>query len=437
MTKFSTRWHGAVAAAVFFASVGLLARSGVLLLAAIVPLAYVAYGTVVGADLPATVHVSRHVDPDLTPPGTPVRVTLTVRNGGDRTLPDVRVVDSVPEELSVMRGSPRTGTTLEPGESTTIEYVLVARRGVHDFAPPRVRLRSLGGASVRTADPAVDGETALVCRLDADAPPIDDQGSQFVGRLTADDPGEGLTFHSTREYRRGDDAGRIDWRTYAKTKELAAINYERQVAASVVVVLDARPISRAVPGPGRPTAVELSAYAATHATTDLLGTGHDIAVAVIGADGAGPSGLHWLPAGSGETQRRQAVEMFRRAVEATNQSDSTDRQVTELLDLAPSGAQLALFSPLLDDRPVEAIRTWRSQGYPAIVLSPDVVTTNTVSGQFEQVQRYSRLARCQATGARTTDWRRATPLPIALDYAFAADARLPNQSQVGIQGGTL
>jgi len=437
MTRFSTRWRGAVATAVFLASTGLLARSGALLLAAIVPLVYLAYGTVVGADLPATVRVTRHVDPDLTPPGTPVRVTLTVGNDGDRTLSDVRVVDSVPEDLAVMRGSPRTGTALEPGESTTIEYVLVARRGVHDFAPPRVRLRSLGGASARTIDPTVDGETELVCRLDADAPPIDDQGSRFVGTLTGDDPGEGMTFHSTREYRRGDDAKRIDWRAYAKTGDLATVNYEQRVAASVVIVVDARPISRAVPGPGRPTAVELSAYAATHATTDLLRTGHDVAVAVIGADGEGPSGLHWLPPGSGEAQRSRAVEVFRAAVEATNRSTDTDQQIPELLDLAPSGAQLALFSPLLDDLPVDAVRTWRSRGYPGIVLSPDVVTVNTVGGQFEQVQRYSRLARCQATGARTMDWRRGTPLPIALDYAFAADERLPNQGPVSLQGGTL
>lgn len=436
MSESSTRWRGAVAAATLLAAVGLVTRSGALLLAAIVPLAYLAYGLLTATPVDATLRVVRHVDPELTPPGTPVRVTLTVTNEGERGLSDVRVVDTVPEELAVMRGSPRTGTTLEPGETATIEYVLVARRGVHEFEPPRIRVRSLGGASVATLRPAVEGETELVCRLDAEAPPIDDQGSQFVGQLTTNEPGEGLTFHSTREYRRGDDAKRIDWRNYAKRGELATVNYERRRAASVVVVLDARRVSRTAPGPGRPTAVELSAYAATHAVRDLLGTGHEVGVAVIGAEGPGPSGLHWLPPASGEGQRSRAIDVFRAAADATGASPDTDRQLTELLDLTPPGAQLALFSPLLDDLPVTAVETWRSQGYPGVVLSPDVVTDNTVGGQFEQVQRYTRLARCQATGARTMDWRRGTPLPIALAYAFAADARLPGQRQLGIEGGT-
>jgi hypothetical protein len=35
------------------------------------------------------------------------------------------------------------------------------------------------------------------------------------------------------------------------------------------------------------------------------------------------------------------------------------------------------------------------------------------------------------------DWRRGTPLPFALEYAFVADARLPGQEQVGTKGGIL
>jgi len=433
----STRWRGAVAAAIVFAAAGIAARSGPLLLAGIVPLVYLAYGLLSSAPTEATLSVTRHVDPELSPPGTPVHVTLTVTNEGEHGLSDVRVVDSVPTDLAVLRGSPRLGTTLEPGASATVEYVVVARRGVHEFEPPTVRVRSLGGTSVTTLGPAVSGGTELVCRLDAEAPPIDDHGSQFVGQLTTDDPGEGLTFHSTREYRRGDDASRIDWRNYAKRNELATVNYEQRLAATVVLVVDARPISRAVPGPGRPTAVELSAYAATHAVRDLLRAGHEVGVAVVGTDGSGPAGLRWLPPASGERQRSQALEIFETAAEATASAPDTDQQMTELLGLVPAGAQLALFSPLLDDRPVTALETWRSQGFPGVVLSPDVVTDNTVSGQFEQLQRHTRLARCQATGARVMDWRRGTALPLALEYAFAAHERLPGQRQAGIGGGSL
>ncbi len=47
-------------------------------------------------------------------------------------------------------------------------------------------------------------------------------------------------------------------------------------------------------GPGRPTAVELGAYATTQALTSLLDAGHEVGLAIVGIDGDGPAGLTWL-----------------------------------------------------------------------------------------------------------------------------------------------
>lgn len=427
------RWRGGVAATVLLAVAGLHVGNGALLLAAAIPLVYVAAGLVSTVEAPASLAVTRTVDPTPAVPGRPVRVTLTVTNGSDRTLPDVRVVDGVPEDLAVLDGTPRAGTALGPGETCTVEYALVARRGRHAFAAPRLRLRDAGASAVATTTPDVDGDDELVCRLDADAPPVDGAGSGFAGRHVAARPGEGVEFHSTREYRPGDGADRIDWRQYAKRGTLATVNYEREVAATVVFVLDARPANRVVAGPGRPTAVELSAYAATRALSDLLRDGRDVAVAVLGLDGPGPAGLHWLPVGGGPAQRARSLDLFRTAADAAEDGDEpadadepavdVDEQVTKLAALAPTGAQLVTVSPLLDDPPVDAVETWRASGFPQVVLSPDVLSTNTVSGQFESIRRRTRLARCGAAGARPIDWRRGTPLALVVEYAFAAEAR--------------
>ncbi|RQG92118.1 DUF58 domain-containing protein [Natrarchaeobius chitinivorans] len=452
MTTRQRRWRGAVAAGIALAAVGIATGNGVLLLGAVVPLVYVAYGAVSHVAVPADLTARRTVSPSPAPPGRTVTVSLEVVNDSDRTLPDVRVADAVPAELGVVEGSPRGAATLEPGDRLTVEYAMIARRGEYAFDPPQVRVRGLGAASVATTRPDTDGDRTLACRLDADAPPLERLGTERIGQLTTDRPGEGLTFHSTREYRPDDPAERIDWRHYAKRGTLATVNYERRVAATVVLVLDAREPNRVVAGPGRPTAVELSAYAATRSLSDLLGHGHDVGVAVVGLDGPGPAGLHWLEPGTGAEQRTRGLSTFRAAtaddgsegesggspgresIRTSNWSRSdrsaeagppdVDEQIRKLIELAPSGAQLALFSPALDDGPVRAVETWRGAGLPVSLLSPDVIPANTTSGQYAQTRRRTRLARCQAVGARTVDWRRGTPLALVVEYAFSADARL-------------
>lgn len=428
----TNRWRGGLAAALVLLVAGLVAQRATFLLAAVVPLVYLAYGSLSGADVPE-LRAVRQVEPTTVPPGTPVAVKLELRNESDEYVADLRAVDGVPEDLAVTSGTPRAGATLSPGEVCAVEYTMVARRGTHQFDPATVSVRGVGGGAVARTTVVPEGPDGIDCRLDADAPPLANHGGTYVGEMTADDPGEGLTFHSTREYRHGDSADRINWRYYAKRNELATVNYERRVSTAVVVVLDAREPARVVAGPGRPTAVELGGYAATHAVSSLLGGGHDVGVAVLGLDGPGPAGLYWLPPEAGAGVQARALELFERAskappVEADDgdgrASDRETRaQMRQVSALAPAGTQVALFSPLLDDGAVDAVEAWRARDLPVVVVSPDVVSSNTVSGQFEQVARRSRLARCQAAGARPFDWQRGTPLPLALEYAFAAATR--------------
>ena len=475
------RYRGAVAAAIFLVAAGVVDQNGTLVLAAAIPVVYLAVGALSAVDAPEGLAAERRIEPQPARPGETVTVTLSLTNGTDRTLTDVRLADRVPEDLAVLEGSPRAAATLEPGEEIEVRYQVTARRGEYPYEPPEVRLRGLGAGAAETRRPPTAGADRLVARLDAGAPPIEEYGRRRVGSFSTDEPGRGVVFHSVREHRTDDPADRIDWRHYAKRGELATVSYERDVSSTVVLVLDARPSNHMVAGPGRPTAVELAAYAATRAMTDLLRGGHDVAVAVLGLDGPGPAGLHWLPPGGGSTQRALALEAFRTAIDgeaeaastdastsqqrqdAASESDSgsgpnpdsgsepdsapdsgsepdsdpdrrqirADRQVDQLLELAPPGAQVALFSPLLDGFPVTAVRRFRAGSLPVTVLSPDTIPANTVSGQYAAIRRWAWLVACQRRGARVYDWRRGTPLPLVVEQAFAADARLPSERITG------
>lgn len=435
MNARQRRWRGAVAASLVLAAAGLFDRSGGLLLAAAVPLVYVGAGALSQTRIPEGLQATRRVEPTPAPPGRAVAITLTVRNDSEVTVPDLRVADGVPGGLAVLEGSPRAGVTLEPGEEHAIRYVVAARRGEHDFRPPHLRVRGLVTGTHATTLLSTEGNRQLVCRLDADAPPLDERGAGRVGRLASDEPGQGVTFHSTREYHPEDPADRIDWRQYAKRGELATTNYERAVSATVVLAVDARERNRVVAGPGRPTAVEIGAYAATHALSDLLGRGHDVGVAVLGVDGDGPERIGWLPPAGGRRQRARGLAHLREAADATGPSPPGTAQARALFGLLPRGAQLVFVSPLLDDRAVETVETWRAAGASVTVLSPDVLASNTVAGQYATVRRRTRLARIRSAGARTVDWRRGAPLPVVLAEAFAADARLSTARRAGRAGG--
>jgi uncharacterized protein (DUF58 family) len=419
----TTRWRGGVAAVLVFLVAGVVAQRATLLLAAVVPLAYLAFSSASGARMPE-LRAKRQVEPDIVPPGIVVAVGLEIRNESDSHVADLRVVDGAPRDLAVTGGTPRAGTALAPGETCTVEYTMVARRGRHRFDDPEVRVRGVGGGAVARATLPVEGDTELDCRLDATAPPLADHGSGFVGQMTTDDPGQGLAFHSTREYRHGDAADRIDWRQYARHGELATVNYERWVSTSVVVVLDARDACRVAAGPGRPTAVELAAYAALRTVTALLRVGHDVGLAVVGRNATGPAGVDWVRPGSGSDHRSRLQTQIERAVDAEGTATvDAATQFRKVAELAGPRAQLALVSPLLDDAAADAVASWGALGRSRIVLSPDVVSATTVGGQLDAVRRRTRLARCQSTGARTIDWRRGTPLALVLEYALAVEAR--------------
>ncbi|MFC7195826.1 DUF58 domain-containing protein [Halosimplex aquaticum] len=285
---------GAVAAAALVA-LGLLFASPLLLASTTIPLAYVAYGALSTVPADAAIRVERSLS-DATPqPGASVTVRLSVENVSEGTLPDVRVVDGVPDDLAVVDGSPRECVTLRPGESATLTYDVVALRGDFEFADPVVRLRSFAAGRVVTETVPAAGDTALSSLDPVSAAPVGSATLARAGTHPTDSGGEGLEFHSTREYRPGDSISRIHWRRFAKTNELTTVSYREERAVRVVVVVDVRPVGRVRPHAGAPTAASLTGYAAERIYESLVDAGVTTGVAAFGVDGADPS----VPTGAG------------------------------------------------------------------------------------------------------------------------------------------
>jgi uncharacterized repeat protein (TIGR01451 family) len=423
VTRRVRRYGGLVAATVLLVAVGVGTGTPTLLVAGIVPLAFVVHGALSTlAPVGGRVRVEREVRPEAPLPGQPVEVTLTVTNVGESVVPDLRVRDGVPDGLTVRNGSAGAGAALRSGESVTATYTLTANRGRYVFEPVRLRASSVSGTVVDETTREAEGADGFDCRIDAEDVPLRRRTAAFTGPVATDTGGAGVEFHATRDYRAGDPVSRINWRRYAKTGDLSTVEYREQRAARVVIVVDGRRPNHVTGEASLPTGATLCAYAATLAVRTLRGDGHHVGVGALGTvdpiTGRRPA---WVPPDADAFATHAAAVCNAAATgtdaDATRADGGTD--LRGLLGRLPATAQVLHCTPALDDAAVSAVSSIRARGHPVTVLSPSV-TPASVGGRVLALERAVRLDRMRAVGATVVDWDRDERLPAALARTLRA-----------------
>lgn len=415
-------WRGVSAVALVAIGAGVLAQSAPIVLSGVVGVGFAAYAR--AASIPTVdLEIDRVIADDGPDAGEPVEVTLTVRNAGDRRFSDLRIVDGVPPALTVVEGSPRLGTTLGPGETTTLTYVVEARRGVHEFEPVTVLVRDLAGSNEERQH--VHVPTTLTCvptpRPTTSSVPLRASATRYAGLVQTPAGGDGIEFHSIRAYQPGDPTNRIDWNRRARTGELATVAFREENAATVVVVVDARAACYVAEAPHVPHAVDRSIEAAGSVVESLLADGNRVGVAAFGTD-------CWLQPGSGSDHRHRA-----RTLLATHPSLSSTpppdysapsrgeptawrRRIAPRL---PSGAQVFVLSPLCDDDATRLVRTLDAAGHPATVVSPDPTVGRPPGPLLARIARRVRITDLRGAGVPVIDWPPGEPLDAALARSTA------------------
>lgn len=446
-----TRWDVGFVASLFVIGSGLLLAEPILIVASVIGLIYVLYGSVSG--LPETVGLSatREFERVGFGPGEPVDVTLHIENTGNSVLPDVRVADGVPEELGVTEGSSREAFPLAPGERLSLKYTVILQRGRFEFDQPVVRVRSLAGTAQQTFEVPAEGESALVCSEAASTPSLRAATLQHAGTVPTDSGGSGLEFYSTRQYHPGDPMSRINWHQVAKTGEFVTVQYRRERATRTVVIVDCRPCTRVTPWAGYPTVGALSAYAAERVYEILQDQGAVTSLTAVGLDDeiphlTGPDGLPWVDPGSKDGSVTALFRGANRAARGVSQElsiqppspgfngsqqttvtpradggeSSSEHSPTErterLLSRLPSDAQVVFCSPVLDNWPVEFGRELALRGYPCTLISPDATTGLGYGQRIGGIHRRLRLRMLERSGVTVTDWPIDQPVEYALQY---------------------
>lgn len=279
------QWTGVGALALFGIGAGILAQSVPALFVGAIGVGYAGVARTFDPPRPALT-VERAVDPRETNPGETVAVRTTVTNEGPGAVADCRIVDGIPAGLSLESGQARVGTPLRPGESVTMEYEVTARRGHHEFDPAMVLVREPLGSRERTLYVPAQTSTPIVATPEVHptaAPvPLREGTASFAGRLPTSESGTGVAFHAVREYRRGDPLNRIDWKRAARTGERSTIEFRRERAARVLIVVDARAAAYRGADPDGEHAVDRSVRAASRMVSRLLDDGDLVGLAGLG-----------------------------------------------------------------------------------------------------------------------------------------------------------
>lgn len=455
-----TRWHSGVVASLVLAAAGAVLGSASLLIAAIVPVTYLGYAALSSAPDPsAAIAVERDCTPRTPLPGERVEITLTVRNESDRTLPDVRIVDGVPENLDVIDGNARGATTLRAGEEIELSYALHPRRGTYAFDATWIRVRSLSATAVATDELPADGDSELECTIPLDGLPLHRDTIAVTGVVASDSGGAGYEFHSTRDYQQGDPLSRIDWRRYARTGELGTVLYREQEATNVVVVVDGRDVAGVAPARGRPDGITLAAYAGIVTSNALLEVGHNVGIVGLGVRGRTPGVYTGPPAyvtpgngvdvggriarvcdavaacgsgadspngGSAANDDASAARAHAAGADSDSSAARADggpegsvaADVDHLEALLPATAQLVVCTPAVDDEIVDLTAEFRRRGYSAAVISPAVTDADAVGARLAAIRRQARLERLRRLDVPIADWNPETPLAGALGRGF-------------------
>jgi uncharacterized protein (DUF58 family) len=449
-----TRFTGALLATLALAGAGIASGQRTLFVAAAVPLVFVLFGALSTPASPDRMRVERTFSQSSPLPGDYVDVTLTVENTSEQVLPDVRVADGVPADLRVVDGRTEAAVALPAGESTTVDYTVVADRGQFGFDEPTARLRGVSAAGVRTATLSATGDDVLDCRVTVADLPLRRQTTAYAGDLPTDTGGPGIEFHSTRDYQRGDPVSRINWRRYAKTGDLSTVNYRERRSAAVVLAVDARQVSDVSARAGTPSGASLSAYAAAQTVEPLEQAGHQVGLAVFGLDDP-DSGIEdpaWIPPGSGDAHHARLASVLDAALtDAGTESDvetdadpdtaaedpvepkqdasvataadggtDADPRIGRFLQRVPSGAQVVVCSPALDAFPATLARRLAASGHRVTAVSPDVTATDTPGRTLAAADRTLTVADLRATDARVVDWSPDEPLASAVTRATTA-----------------
>jgi uncharacterized protein (DUF58 family) len=367
---------------------------------------------------------SRALNVDRASVGQPVTITVTVTNTG-APLPEVLIEETVLPGFEVIEGDTRMLTSLDTGETVTLEYVIRAARGVYRFAGVHVLAGNSLGIFSRRALLTADNTLLIQPELQrlrsiAIHPP---RTRGFAGPIASRQGGSGVDFLGLREYQMGDRLRWVNWRVTARAMERNGQGvftnvFEQERLADVGIILDAREASDLRTEAG--ALFEHSNTAAAALAESFLDAGNRVGLLVYG------SGIDGVFPGYGRVQRDRILRALGRATAGHHFVFETLRNLPTRF--FPAQSQIIFVSPVSSDD-VPTLMQLRAHNYAVMVVSPNPIAfearTLKLDARARSAMRIAEAERAfvfqqlRRSGMQVVDWDVSKPLDAVIHESLA------------------
>ena len=410
----TTLSSGLVATSLVFVVAGLALRHWQVVLLALPPLAFLAVGALL-PPAPPKVSATRLVSRDRVQARHEADVVLEVRNDGPG-LDLVEILDALPPELALVRGTNHAVVPLDAGETLRLDYTVRPEvKGDYSIGP--VRVRSLDPLYLSLEDATVDVTSRLVA-----APATEDvrraklgprRTRPWYGQVPSRQRGVGTDFWGIREYAPGDDVRQLNWKATARLDRLLSNEYEGERSGDVVIVLDAR--RECSVGTDADNPVEHGVRAALGIAEHVLASKNRVGL-VVQRDV-----LDWVHPAFG---RRQLYRILDALIRVRPGGQWAFAHVAWVLSrFFPRDALIVVITPLLDRASLDAVVGLSARGYDVAVVSPSPLEierrlareapAEDAAYAVLRMERENSIAQLRRV-AQVVDWDPRTPLAMAL-----------------------
>lgn len=316
-------------------------------------------------------------------------------------------------EMKIIDGQLSCWVTLQPGESTELNYSFTATRGNFSWkAIQAVATDPFGLIETRLLLPANATIQIRPQIKKFKAIPLRPHNTvHSPGSIPARLGGSGTDFFGVREYHPGDSLRTLDWRLTARhPRKFFTKEFEQEEIAEIGLILDTRQATNLQNG--EESLFEHSVGAAASLAETFLHQGHRVSLLVFGK-----TMLNAFP-GYGKTQLHRIMSCLSKArVELEGHSSA----YLDFLPIRmfPSHALIIIISSLTStDRPI--FKRLRAYGYQALLISPDPIdfmystlgqdTISQLAIRATRLERRLQLNNIAQLQIPVIDWKVNQPL---------------------------